>query len=50
MEKIMQHPITKEYFMVSKFKDLGNGYVTAQNKRKATEEEIKKFVELGAAE
>ena len=42
-EKFCQHPITKEYFMVSDYKDLGDGKFIAQNKRKATKEEIKQF-------
>ena len=43
-EKFCQHPITKEYFIVSKYEDLGNGKFIARNKRKATDEEIKKFL------
>jgi len=44
--KIMQHPITKEYFYVNKYKDLGNGHFESLNKRKATEEEIKEYKKL----
>ena len=43
-ERFCQNPITKEYFMVSKWKDLGNGKMIAENKRKDTKEEIKKFL------
>ncbi len=46
-EKLCQHPITKEYFMVSDYKDLGNGHFIAQNKRKATKEEIDAFEKEG---
>ena len=41
--KIMQSPITDEYFYVNKYKDLGNGNFESLSKRKATEEEIQKY-------
>ncbi len=46
-EKLCQHPITKEYFMVSKYKDLGDGKFIAENKRKATKEEIDAYEKEG---
>ena len=41
--KIMQSPLTDEYYYVNKYKDLGNGNFESLSKRKATKEEIEEY-------
>jgi len=42
--KIMQSPLTDEYYYVNKYKDLGNGNFESLSKRKATKEEIEAYL------
>lgn len=42
---IMKSPITKEYFYVNRYKELGEGRFEALSKRKATKEEIEEYEE-----
>ena len=38
--KLCQEPVTKEYFLVTKYKDFGNGNFISQEKRSLTKEEL----------